>query len=129
LRLRFDARELELLKAAEQLRGGSLAHTARPDVLRTALSLARAGHKVGSATAGMSVSLEEGELRLLVEAVRFASQEVQHAARVDNRQADSRQAQVMAAFPELTQKGMWRSFGLVRELDALAARLGAALSG
>ena len=28
---------------------------------------------------------------------------------------------VIGACPELEQKGMWRSFGLSRELDALAA--------
>ena len=58
LRLRFDGRELELLKDAEQLRGSAFAHTARPEVLRTALSLARAGHKIGAASDGDSISLE-----------------------------------------------------------------------
>jgi len=35
----------------------------------------------------------------------------------------------MSAFPELAQKGLWRSFGLVRELEAVAARLQEALKG
>jgi hypothetical protein len=127
LRVRFDERELELLKGAEQLRGSAYAHTARPEVLRTALSLARAGHKIGAASAGNSVSLEEGELQLLVEALRFASQEVQWVTRAQNGQDDTRSDAVLGAFPELIQKGVWRSFGLVRELEALTARLGSAL--
>ena len=125
LHLRFDERELELLKGAEQLRGATMAHTTRPDVLRTALNLAKAGHKVGSAAPGASISLEEGELTLLLDAVRFSSQEVRPR---DSQEAARREA-ALAAFPELVQKGVWRSFGLGRELDALAARLQSALSG
>ena len=34
---------------------------------------------------------------------------------------------VSAAFPELVELGGWRSFGLARELEALAARLHTAL--
>jgi hypothetical protein len=129
LRLRFDERELALLKSAEQLRGTSFAHTPRPDVLRTALSLAKAGHKIGSAVPGASVTLEEGELALLIEAARFASQEVQWATRMQNGGDTARQDAVLAAFPELIEKGVWRSFGLHRELEAIAARLQAALNG
>jgi hypothetical protein len=43
LRLRFEQRELELLRHAEQLRGAVMAHTARPAELRSALTLAKAG--------------------------------------------------------------------------------------
>jgi hypothetical protein len=129
LRLRFDDRELVLLKGAEQLRGTAFAHTPRPDTLRTALSLAKAGHKIGRATPGASVSLEEGELTLLIEAARFAGQEVQWATRMQNGQDTARQNAVLTAFPELVEKGVWRSFGLHRELEAIAARLRAALSG
>ena len=128
LRLRFDQRELELLKGAEQLRGRAMARTPRPDVLRTALNLAKAGHKVGSAVPGGAISLDEGELKLLLEALRFASQEVPWVARPDSGQDAARRATVISAFPELEQKGMWRSFGLSRELDALAARLATALN-
>jgi len=128
LRLRFDQRELELLKGAEQLRGRAMARTPRPDVLRTALNLAKAGHKVGSAVPGGAISLDEGELKLLLEALRFASQEVPWVARPDSAQDAARRGTVVGAFPELAQKGMWRSFGLSRELDALAARLVTALS-
>ena len=127
LRLRFDQRELELLRGAEQLRGTALARTTRPGVLRTALSLAKAGHKVRAATASGSVSLEETELALLLEALRFAVQEVPWAARVQGEDDAARRNAIMTAFPELVEKGAWRSFGLVRELDALAARLKAAL--
>lgn len=127
LRLRFDARELELLKGAEELRGASLARTPRPEVLRTALSLAKAGHKLSVATPAASVVLDETELGLLVEAARFASQEVQWAAR---QEADAqRRDSILAAFPELVQKGTWRAFGLGRELEALATRLTTALLG
>ena len=131
LRLRFDQRELELLRGAEQVRGAAFAHTARPDVLRTALSLAKAGHKLATASPGTSETLEESELVLLLEAVRFATQEVQWATRSHDGQhgADaSRYEVVTAGFPELVQKGAWRSFGLARELEAAAARLSAALT-
>jgi hypothetical protein len=129
LRLRFDERELELLRGSERLRGAAFARAARPDMLRTALSLARAGHKLGANSAASSVSLEEGELTLLVEAVHFSSEEVQWAARQHNGHADGRFDAVVQAFPELVEKGAWRSFGLVRELDALGARLSSALHG
>ena len=124
LRLRFDQRELELLHASEQVRGAAMARTSRPVDLRTALSLAKAGQKVAHAAPGATVVLDETELGLLLDAVRYAIPEVQAAARPtgDN-------AAVMAAFPELAEKGAWRSFGLTRELEALAARLASALKG
>jgi hypothetical protein len=128
LRLRFEQRELELIKGAEQLRGASLARTPRPEVLRNALSLAKAGQKVGAAAPGASISLEEQELGLLIDALRFASSEVQFAARVDDGTEADRHDAVMRAFPELVEKGVWRSFGLVRELDGLAARLSSAVN-
>jgi hypothetical protein len=128
LRLRFDQRELVLLRAAEQVRGAALAHTPRPDDLRTALSLARTGHKLAAAAPGASISLEESEVNLLLAALRYATDEVQRASRATN-DHDSRQHQaVAAAFPELVELGGWRAFGLTRELEALTARLHAALS-
>jgi hypothetical protein len=126
LRLRFEQRELVLLKGAEQLRGVALAQTPRPQVLRTALNLAKAGHKLGVAAPGSSVVLEEGEVTLLLEAVRFATVEVQWATRAHDEDA-RRQEAVLSAFPELVERGAWRSFGLNRELDTLASRLQAAL--
>jgi hypothetical protein len=127
LRLRFEQRELDLLHGAERLRGGAMAHAARPAELRTALNLAKAGLKVGRGVPGATVTLEESELGLLLDAVRFAGAEVQWAARSD---ADGqRRAAALAAFPELEEKGAWRAFGLSRELDALAMRLAAALKG
>jgi hypothetical protein len=129
LRLRFDERELELLRGAERLRGTAMAHTARPDELRTALTLAKAGHKVSRGAPGSSVTLEEGELKLLLEAVRFAAKEVPWAARRDDGAESERREAVVAAFPELIEKGGWRSFGLARELDALGSKLEAALKG
>ena len=136
LRLRFDERELELLRGSERVRGAALATRTRPDVLRVALTLAKAGRKVASARVGSLVSLDEAEVGLLVEALRFASEEVQWATRQQNAASngtsnDSRPRfdAVMAAFLELPEKGWWRSFGLVRELDALAIRLESALTG
>ncbi len=132
LRLRFEERELELIRGAERLRGAALARTPRSDVLRTALSLAKAGHKIGASTAGSSVSLEETEVSLLLDALRFASQEVQWATRAQNGQSGQeaeRYEAVLSAFPELVQKGVWRSFGLARELDGVAVRLQTALKG
>jgi hypothetical protein len=130
LRLRFDERELALLKGAEQVRGSALAHAARPDQLRTALNLAKAGHKLGQAEAGASVSLEEGEVHLLLDAVRSATDEVQRVARLTDHGRDGDQGRdaVLVAFPELVERGVWRSFGLTRELEALAGRLQTALT-
>jgi hypothetical protein len=124
LRMRFDQRELQLLRGAEQLRGAAMAQAARPDELRRALNLAKAGQKVGRGVPGGSVVLEEGELELLLDAVRFAIDQVPVAARG----AEGSRA-VTEAFPELVEKGAWRAFGLSRELEALAARLAAALKG
>ena len=128
LRLRFDERELGLLRGAEQIRGASLAHTPRPDVLRTALNLAKAGHKLVQATPGASISLDESEVVLLLEAARFATDEVQWAARANDGPDTPRRDAVLTAYPELVDKGVWRSFGLARELEALAARLQTALA-
>jgi hypothetical protein len=128
LRLRFDERELGLLKGAEHLRGVALAHQPRPEILRTALNLAKAGHKLSSAAPGASVVLEESEVGLLLEALRFAHTEVQWAARAQDGQEEPRREAVFAAFPELPERGAWRSFGLTRELEGLANRLHTALS-
>jgi hypothetical protein len=128
MRLRFDERELSLLRGAEQVRGVALAHTPRPDVLRTALNLAKAGHKLGQASAGASLTLDEGEVALLLEAARFSTDEVQWAARASDGQDTWRRDAVVNAFPELADRGVWRTFGLARELEALAARLQTALS-
>jgi hypothetical protein len=127
LRLRFDERELALLKSAEQARGASLALHSRPDQLRTALALSKAGTKLRHAEAGHSLSFEEGELTLLLEAVRFASSEVHWAATQRESESAPRRDAVLNAFPELVERGMWRGFGLNRELDELAQRLEGAL--
>ena len=127
LRLRFDDRELGLLRAAEQIRGADLARHARPDELRGALALAKAGQKLRGAVAGPSLVFEEGELRLLLTAVRFAHDEVQQAASQHDASADGRVQVVLNAFPELVERGLWRSYGLTRELDELAQRLDLAL--
>ena len=129
LRLRFDERELTLLKGAEQVRGVALAHTPRPDVLRTALNLAKTGHKLAHAAPGASISLDESEVGLLLEAVRYATTEVTWATRGNDDQASPRRDAVLAGFPELIERGGWRSFGLIRELEAVAVRLQSALSG
>lgn len=128
LRLRFDARDLVLLKAAEQVQGATLANRPRPDVLRTALNLARAGHKLGAAVPGQSVSLDEGEVRLLLTALQFATDEVQWAFKSQADQDPRRRAAVMNAFTELADRGAWRSFGLARELEGLTARLQTAIT-
>jgi len=128
LRLRFDQRELALLRAAEQVRGVALAHTPRPDDLRTALSLARAGHKLAASAPGASVSLEEHEVTLLLAALRYTTDAVTRATRPKNDQHAREREVVASAFPELTELGGWRSFGLTRELEALAARLHTALT-
>jgi hypothetical protein len=127
LRLRFEQRELELLRGAEQLRGAAMARTPRPELLRSALNLAKAGQKVGRSAPGASIVLDEGELRLLLEAVRFSAAEVNFGARPAS-DSDARRDAVLAAFPELVEKGTWRSFGLSRELEALAMRLDHALT-
>ena len=128
LRMRFDARQLELLRCAETLRGAAYAQTTGPAMLRTALNLARAGRKLAGTVAGGSVNLEEAELKLLVDALRFSSREIQAASRAPASARVQAEA-VLAAFPELEQQGLWRSFGVVRELDALAVHLETALKG
>jgi hypothetical protein len=130
LRMRFEQRELELLRGAERLRGASMARVPRHDELRTALSLAKAGQKVGRGLEqpGATLVLEENELELLLDAVRFAIPRVQAAARPAVDGVVERDA-ALEAFPELTDKGAWRAYGLSRELEALAARLSAALKG
>jgi hypothetical protein len=127
MRLRFDERELVLLRAAEHVRGAELASRPRPDVLRTALSLARAGHKLAGAAPGASITLDEGEVRLLMAAVEFATDEVQWAFKSQDDQDQRRRQAVMDAFTELADRGAWRSYGLARELEALSARLQTAL--
>ena len=127
LRIRFDERELTLLKGAEHARGASLAHNPRSDMLRTALALSKAGQKLRHASPGASLTFEEPELQLLLEAVRFASGEIHWAiAQRDSGAVDRKQA-VLDAFPELVERGLWRSFGLTRELDELIQRLDVAL--
>jgi hypothetical protein len=127
LRLRFDERELTLLRGAEQVRGVGLAHAPKPDQLRTALKLAKAGHKLGQAQAGTSISLEEAELSLLLDAVRYGMAEIQWAARPSDGQDTRRRAAVLSAFPELADQA-WRTFAVAREMESLAARLQGALT-
>ncbi len=127
LRVRFGERELVLLRGAEQLRGAAMARQARPDDLRSALTLAKSGHKLRHATAGTPLVFEEGELRLLLAAVRFAHNEIQRAASQQSTSTDGRVQVVLDAFPELVERGLWRSYGLTRELDELAQRLDEAL--
>ena len=124
LRLRFDERELQLLRGAERLRGAAIARSSGREELRAALQLAKAGQKVGRSVPGATVSLDEGELGLLLEALQFSAREVQAGTRFD---ADpARREAIFAAFPELAETS-WRSFAVARELDEEAARLAAAL--
>jgi hypothetical protein len=125
--VRFDERELRLMRAAEQVRGAALARQAKPGELRAALALAKAGQKLRYAAAGPSLVFEEPELRMLLEAVRFAHDEVQWAGSQRDAAGDGRIQAILNAFPELVERGLWRSFGLTRELDELAQRLDAAL--
>jgi hypothetical protein len=125
--MRFTERELTLLRGAEHVRGQALAqHAGRVD-LRAALTLSRAGHKLRGASAGPALVFEEPELRAVVEAVRFARDEVQYAAGSQVGAADARARIVLEAFPELVERGLWRGYGLSRELDELAQRLDLAL--
>jgi hypothetical protein len=126
LRLRFDQRELQLLRGAEQLRGAAMARSSGRDQLRAALQLAKVGQKVGRSVPGATVTLEEGELGLLLEALQFSAREVRAGTRYDAEPA--RRDAVFAAFPELAETS-WRSFAVARELDDEAARLTAALHG
>jgi hypothetical protein len=127
LRLRFCSRELVLLRGAEQLRGAAIARSSGREELRSALQLAKAGQKVGRSVPGATVSLDVGEVSLLVEALRFSAREVQAAGRFDGAEAGRREA-ILAAFPELGESS-WRSFAVGRELEAVAARLAGALEG
>jgi len=127
LRLRFDERELVLLRGAEQARGAALAHHPRPDMLRSALTLSKAGQRLRQASAGTSLTFEESEVQLLLESTRFANEEVHWAAAQRETGADPRRDAVLAAFPELVERGPWRSYGLTRELDDLTQRLEGAL--
>jgi hypothetical protein len=131
LRLRFDDRELGLLRGAEQVRGASLAHHARPDLLRDALSLSRAGAKLAHARPGTATTLDESEVKLLVDAIRFATGEIHWVSDQAARQpgtSGERQTAVLNSFPELAERGLWRSYAVCRDLDGLAARLQKALS-
>jgi hypothetical protein len=128
MRLRFDDRELRLLRGAEQVRGAALAHMPRAEQLRSALNLAKVGHKLGHTEAGTSISLEETEVGLLLEALRYATEEVKSTAHDSDSQKTRRRDAVLAAFPELVERGGWRSFGLTRELESLSARLHTALN-
>jgi hypothetical protein len=125
LRLRFDERELQLLHGAEQLRGAAMARSSGRAELRIALQLAKAGQKVSRSAPGGTLSLEESELGLLLEALQFSAREVQAGTRSEAEVA--RRDAVFAAFPELADSS-WRSFGLARELEEEAARLAAALA-
>jgi hypothetical protein len=130
LRVRFSERELVLLRGAEHVRGADLAQHARPNDLRGALALAKSGHKLRAAGPGTSLTFEEHELRLLVDALHFAATEIRWAAsQRDESTADARRAAVLGGFPELTERGLWRSFALTREITELATRLEQALAG
>jgi hypothetical protein len=124
--LRFEERELELLRGAEHLLGRCLAREGRPEQLRQALGLARTGGKLGHASAGVSVSLEEAEVGLLVVALRYAHDEVEWAARSNGEHDRDRRGAVLTAFPELVEQS-WHTFALNRELEALTTRLQRAL--
>jgi hypothetical protein len=129
LRLRFDERELVLLRGAEHVRGADLATHAKPVGLRSALTLAKAGHKLRAASPGASLTFEETEVRLLVEAAQFAVEEVRWAAsHRDVQTLPPRGKVVLEAFPELVERGLWRSFSLTRDLGELAVKLERAIS-
>src|SRR5438105_3622833 len=133
MRMRFEPGELALLHSAEQLRGTQLARgPARPDALRAALALAKAGRKLTSAGPGAAVSLDESEVRLLREAVEMAGVEVHWLSQTGEHEdpeprTAQRQQAVRQAFPELVERGLWRAFGVCRELETLGRRLDAAL--
>jgi hypothetical protein len=92
------------------------------------LSIARVGHKLRRASPGSTVSLDEGELTLLLEAARWAVEEV-HFASTPTAEADAaRRDAALEAFPELVEKGLWRSFALTRDLQSVAERLQTALT-
>ena len=130
MRLRFDDRELGLLRGAEQVRGASLAHNARPDLLRDALSLSRAGTKLAHARPGASVVLDESEVKLLLDAIRFATGEIHWVSdqASQGHATGERQSAVLKGFPELAERGLWRSYAVCRDLDGLSTRLQKALA-
>ena len=128
MRFRFDDAEMGLLRAAERVHGAALARAGRPDTLRAALALAKAGRKVAAAAAGEAVVLTGGETALLTEALARAATDVQWVGEQGEgapsilAEAD-RRAAVLEAFPARAQHGTWRAFGLRRDLEALLARL------
>jgi hypothetical protein len=122
LRIRFDERELTLLKGAEHARGASLAHNPRPDMLRTALALSKAGQKLRHASPGASLTFEGPERQLLLEAVRLANGEIHWAiAQRDSGAVDRKQTS--GRLPGLVERGvaqLWpdaRAGRLIQRLD------------
>jgi hypothetical protein len=128
LRLRFDERELILLRGSEQLRGLALARAAKPADLRAALNLARTGQKLGRVGPGSPVVLDEPEVGLLLDALGFARTELQWAMRGASAEDPARRGDVLTSFPELGEKDAWRSFGIAREMESLQTRLQTALA-
>lgn len=126
MRLRFDDRELNLLRGAESVRGAGLAHAGKPAELRAALNLAKLGRKLTGAIPGAIVSLEEGELTLVIEALDFTFAELHEVARLGENDYSPRHEAIQQAFPEL-RGGAWRTFGITRELETLRGRLRQAL--
>lgn len=133
MRFRFEEEEIGILRAAERLRGSYLSRSTRPDALRGAITLARAGQKLVGVGPDTLVTLAETEAQLLAETARFAAAEVrwlaEQADRPLDRQSAARRDAVGEAFPDLLERGAWRAFGLSRALDAVAARLEGAASG
>lgn len=129
LRLRFGADELLLLRTAERLHGSELARQPRPDALREALALARAGSKLAGAEPGEAISLSEAELATLVAAARYAADEVRWLGELggepgpDDRLGAERRERVLQVLPDLAGQGAWRAFGLSRSLEFVAQRL------
>jgi hypothetical protein len=132
LRLRFDEDELALLQASERLWGSALAREARPQSLRSALALAKAARKLIGAKAGSMVSLEEPELQLVTDSVRYAAEELrwqaEEGAAAQDRGSAGRREAIAATFPDLAELGSWRGVGLKRAMDTLANRLDGSLN-
>lgn len=126
LRLRFDERELALLRGAESIRGAGLAQDGRPAMLRVALNLARLGRKLSGATAGAVVSLEDSEIKLALEALDYAVAELPAVAHADESASTPSVRAALESFPEL-RGSTWRSFGLTREIETIRDRLRQAL--
>jgi hypothetical protein len=122
-----------LLRAAEQVHGAELARLSRPDTLRTALALAKVGRKLERAAPGTSVSLEESEALLLERALRAAAAEVKwlsdRVSETPGRETEMRRETLTRACPDLAERGRWKSFGLARDIEAVADRLAAARQG